>query len=233
MHEVYDDLVAHWEISDKRRLPIAIDLICPLCSRTVTFTLKWGSKNNTLMFTSSRCPACSHQVVFILVEFQEIESGGDIKGRLYAYPSPKIRYPLDEITEIEEFSDNLQSAYMSAINVYNVGEWTAAAVLSRRVLEGVAKSLIPEGEQQGNLYQQLRSLPKYRDLEAPILTLADAIRKGGNLGAHFDLEKEPDEETVTLMINLLDDLIEYLFILPTKINKLDDAIENLGSNQVV
>jgi hypothetical protein len=35
-----------------------------------------------------------------------------------------------------------------------------------------------------------------------VIRRADAIRKGGNLGAHFDLEKEPNEETATLMIEL-------------------------------
>ena len=60
------------------------------------------------------------------------------------------------------------------------------------------------------------------------MTLSDAIREGGNLGAHFDFEREPNEETATQMIELLDYLIEYLFILPKRIENLKNAIENLG-----
>jgi hypothetical protein len=53
------------------------------------------------------------------------------------------------------------------------------------------------------------------------------IRKGGNLGAHFDLEREPDEEVFSLMIDLFDYLIEYLFVLPSHIELLNDKIEHL------
>lgn len=58
--------------------------------------------------------------------------------------------------------------------------------------------------------------------------LADAIRKGGNLGAHFDLEKEPSEDISKLMVDMLDYLIEYIYILPNRIQSLHDKIESLS-----
>jgi hypothetical protein len=122
----------------------------------------------------------------------------------------------------------LLRAYSSAISVYNVQEWVGASVLCRRLLEGIMIALIPKDKRKGSLYQQLQDLPNYRDLQAPIMTLANSIREGGNLGAHFDLEKEPDKETVTLMLDLLDYLIEYLFILPERINILNGTISNLS-----
>ena len=228
MQEISDALVASWRITNRVRRPSAVDIVCPHCARKVTYTLNWGTHNEIVMYTVSRCPACNNDSIFILLEFSEIEPGGDRKGRLYIHPSPKIRHPIQGIDEVDEFSEELQRAYASAINVYNVREWTAAAVLCRRLLEGVTLSLIPASKRKGSLYHQLQSLPEYKDLKAPLLTLADAIRKGGNLGAHFDLDKEPNEDTVTLMIDLLDYLLEYLFILPKKIDKLHDAIDNLG-----
>jgi len=228
MQEVSDTLVANWTITSRIQRPSAVDIVCPHCARKVTYTLKWGAINHTIMSTESRCPACDNNSIFIILDLSEIEPDGNKKGRLYVHPSPKIRYPIRGIDEIHDFPNELQKAYESAINVYNVREWTATAVLCRRLLEGITFTLIPEEERKGSLFDQLQSLPDYRDLKAPILTLADAIRKGGNLGAHFDLDKEPDEETVTLMIDLLDYLLEYLFILPTKINKLHKAIDHLG-----
>jgi hypothetical protein len=226
MHEVSNALVANWSITKHVRMPSAVDLVCPHCSRKVTFSLTWGGINDTLMFTTSRCPGCNKVSTFILVDFEELEPGGDQKARLFVNPAPRVRYPIEGISDIEEFSEGLQRAYSSAINVYNVREWSAAAVLCRRALEGITVALIPESERKGSLYSLLQSLPEHRDLRAPIMTLADAIRKGGNLGAHFDLEKEPDEETVTLMIDLLDYLLEYLFILPRKIDRLHQSIDN-------
>ncbi|CAG0937762.1 hypothetical protein TFLX_06717 [Thermoflexales bacterium] len=196
MHEVSDALVANWSINNRVRLPSAVDLVCPHCGRKITFSLHWSGISDTLMSTTSRCPACSKSSVFVLVDFQALEASGDKKGRLFIYPAPNVRSPIEGITEVVDFSTELQRAYSSAVNVYNVQEWNAAAVLCRRLLEGIALSLVPEEKRRGSLYQQLQALPEYRDLKAPIMTLADAIRKGGNLGAHFDLEKEPNEETV-------------------------------------
>jgi hypothetical protein len=228
MHEVSDALVANWSTKDHIRRPSAVDIVCPHCARKVTYTLNWSGISDLIMNTASRCPACNGRSLFVIVDLSEIEGGGDKKGRLYIHPSPKIRYPIEGISDVDEFSEGLREAYGSAINVYNVGEWTAAAVLCRRLLEGITLALIPEDKRKESLYQQLQSLPEYRDLKSPIMMLADALRKGGNLGAHFDSEKTPNEETVTLMIDLLDYLLEYLFILPKRIESLHKTIDDLG-----
>lgn len=231
MYRVPEHLVARWAITQRVKYPAAVDLICPSCARKVTFSLSRGGFNDRLMFAGSRCPACSSSPTFILVAFQEIEPGADKIGQLYVYPSPRIRQPLEGVSQLDEFSEDLQRAYTSAVNVFNTREWTATAVLCRRLLEGISLSLLPEDQRKGPLSRQLQALSEHRDLKQPILTLADAIRKGGNLGAHFDLEREPDEETVSLMIDLLDYLIEYLFILPKRIERLHLTIDSLSTNK--
>ena len=77
--------------------------------------------------------------------------------------------------------------------------------------------------------KRLTELPKHLDLQKPILTLADALRKGGNLGAHFDLEKTPDKKIASQMLDLLDYLIEYIYILPNRIDGLHNEIEDLNN----
>ena len=225
--------VARWRQEKTIKLPVAVDLVCPRCGRKVSFSINWGGINRTIMTAGSRCPTCDNVSTFVLVDVHGVE-GKQVEqveqGTLYVYPAPKVRLPISGIDEIEEFSEGLERAYASAINVYNVREWTATAVLCRRLLEGITKSLLPSGQQKSSLYQQLQALPEHRDLKKPILTLADAIRKGGNLGAHFDLEKEPNEETATLMIELLEYLIEYLFVLPKRIDKLHGTIDGLANN---
>lgn len=124
----------------------------------------------------------------------------------------------------------MKEAYESALNVFNVGEWNATSVLCRRVLEGITKDILPPDSKKQNLSRNLLELPKHLDLQKPILTLADALRKGGNLGAHFDLEKKPDKKIAGQMIDLLDYLIEYIYILPVDIESLHNEIENLGKD---
>ncbi|HTM93408.1 MAG TPA: DUF4145 domain-containing protein, partial [Flavisolibacter sp.] len=136
--------------------------------------------------------------------------------------------PLIGIDDADNLNDGLKKAYFSTINVLNAHEWTATSVLCRRVLEGITKSIVPDKDKNKPLATQLKDLSNHIDLEKPILTLADAIRKGGNLGAHFDLEKEPSEEVSKLMVDMLDYLIEYIFILPNRIQSLHDKIEGIS-----
>lgn len=145
------------------------------------------------------------------------------------FPEGTVRVPISDVIESSELSTPLKRAYKSAVNVVNAAEWSASAVLCRRLLEGVTKAVLPEDEQKLPLAKQLLELPKHRDLAKPILELADAVRKGGNLGAHFDLEKEPDREVGTLMLELCEDLLQYLFVLPTRIQNLHERIERLGA----
>ncbi|RYF45932.1 MAG: DUF4145 domain-containing protein, partial [Cytophagaceae bacterium] len=105
------------------------------------------------------------------------------------------------------------------------------SILSRRVLEGITKSIIAEEHKSKNLPTQIRALLTQIDLSKPISTLADAIRKGGTIGAHFELEKEPNQEIASLMVDLLDDLIEYIFILPGRIQQLHDKMEKLSDTK--
>lgn len=228
MYHISDNFVANWIRKNNFELPAVIDISCPFCSRHVAFSLNWGNPNEKLINTNTRCTACQKNVIAVLVDFKK---DNYLRGKLYIYPSPKLRQPIDGIEEIKTFSKGLENAYQSAINVFNVREWTASAVLCRRLLEGIAKTLLPEDEQKKPLHKQIQSFPAHRDLNQPILTIADAIRLGGNLGAHFDWEKEPNEETATLMLELLDYLIEYLFVLPERVERLHAAIDGLGDQK--
>lgn len=72
-------------------------------------------------------------------------------------------------------------------------------------------------------------LSSHVELQQPLLTLAHAIRVGGNLGAHFDLEREPDDRLSRFAVDMLDYIIEYLYVLPRRIEQLHTHIEELPS----
>lgn len=211
-------------------LPSSVDTTCPFCRRKVNFAIQWNKGLNTAVnYAPSHCPACQRNVKFIQI-VDETRTSPIIKGELFISPGSDIRQCLPGIDENENLQEGLKKAYTSAINVFNAQEWTATSVLCRRVLEGITKSILPAEERSKPLAIQLKELSKNIDLNKPILTLADAIRKGGNLGAHFDLEREPNEEISALMVDLLDYLVEYIFILPERIESLHDKIEKLSEN---
>jgi tRNA A37 threonylcarbamoyladenosine biosynthesis protein TsaE len=90
------------------------------------------------------------------------------------------------------------------------------------------------GDEAGKapLYQQLKQLPSKVNLTEPLLLLVDNLRKGGNIAAHFDLEREPDQHVAEAMIDLLDYFFEYIFVLRERASSLEVRIEALGKNGI-
>ncbi|WP_341227148.1 DUF4145 domain-containing protein [uncultured Arcticibacterium sp.] len=204
----------------------SIDYFCPKCFRNVNFVLNWSQNSNDIcMCAKSKCPGCNEFLKFIYIDY-ELEKGK--LGKLYIHPDSNNRTSIVSANHEESnLNEALLMAYESAINVYNIGEWVGTAVLCRRLLEGISKDLIPNLSNKATLYNSLKDLPNHIDLQEPILTLAEALRKGGNLGAHFDLVKTPDKRIATQMLDLLDYLIEYIYLLPDRIEMLHREIENL------
>lgn len=203
-------------------------MYCPGCG-------EWGAFNTrsftnvagkAMSWTNDYCLNCQQKVMFIAVDpdLEEIDSQTDIG--LYAYPAPeRIRSPLSGLTDVDEFDERLQRAYRSAIKAYNHRDWGGAVVHGRRVLEGISLKLLPDEHSGSGLFEQLEKLPNEVDLGEPIIGVAHAIRKGGNLGAHFDQELETDEETARLVLDLLDELLEYLLVTP---GHIEDLIERVS-----
>lgn len=138
------------------------------------------------------------------------------------YPKPTLKR--EPISGIDKIPPDIGRAYVSTVSVFNAGVWPATATCCRRVVEGIAQNLLPEDMQNKPLAQQLDELKTKVDLTKPLTSLADALRKGGNLGAHFDLAKEPDESTASQMVDLLEYLIEYLYILPAQVESLHKTV---------
>jgi len=212
-------------------LPASVDWNCPHCGRIVNFKMNWSvSQNQFPLFCHSVCSGCRKESTFIYVGFRESNKSPK-EGELFIHPEPKTRKPLPGISDSEHFNSGLKEAYDSAINVFNIREWTATAVLCRRLLEGISLQILPADKKNLPLAKQLQELPNHINLQKPLMTLADALRKGGNIGAHFDLEKIPDENIAILMMDLLDYLIEYIYILPNRINELHQKIEDLSKTK--
>ena len=129
----------------------------------------------------------------------------------------------------------IRQAYQDTIDVFNAGVWSATATQTRRTLEGIVYELLPEEEREGSLANQLRSLAasKSVNLAQPLNTLSNALRQGGNIGAHFNLTRTTDRATAEAMLDLIDYLIEYIYTLPGMIEQLNRKVQRLdkGADQ--
>lgn len=141
-------------------------------------------------------------------------------GCLFVHPHAKTREQLD-LSELE-WPAALRRAYEECVEALDARLFTAALSQARRTLEGVVKQLLgpdyPGARAMlGNL---LKDLPASTDLAKPVMDAAVVLKDGGNMASHFDLERIPDEETAVALVELLEDLIEYLFLLPHNVAEI-------------
>tara|TARA_R100001143_G_C3359147_1_gene134456 strand:+ start:907 stop:1593 length:687 start_codon:yes stop_codon:yes gene_type:complete len=204
--------------------PSSISTVCPHCNDKVIISLgslKEDNLRNSISGTGN-CPSCNKKVHFWAVRLEKTPTE-DIKRvtEVYMYPVNKTYFTTPELKD--KIPEELNRSFVSTIDAYNSGNYPATAVCCRRTLEGIFKFLA-DTDKKNNLFNLINDAIDKIDLTKPLIDLSHAIRDGGNLGAHFDMEKEPDEELARQMVELLDYLISYLYILPNEIMKLEKSL---------
>lgn len=181
------------------------------------------------IISNARCAGCRElSYVFVIYPSRSADAISDKCKEIYLYPAqPIVRESVLPKGVIDEHV--LERAYESAINAYNVGLWDACATSCRKTLEGIIHVLNPKSK--GTLFERLDKLFTEVNLSEPLLHVSESIRKGGNIAAHFDLEKETDREVATLMLDLLDYFLQYTFLLKEKAKELEQRLDELGKKE--
>lgn len=135
------------------------------------------------------------------------------------------RQPVAGLDDTVDIDEPLRRVYRSAISSYNAEQWVAATVLSGQTLEAIAESLVPESQREETLAARLVGLLDHHDFEQPVLDLANTIRRRRDLEAHFEGSMDTDAELAGTMLDLVDCLIEYLFVLPARIRTLGERLD--------
>jgi hypothetical protein len=225
VHAIALSAVPQWTTYSNLWCPQSVDTFCPHCGRFVNLVLgNQGAAHGTIL-ANARCPGCSKLSRFYVVD---PGNGKDASKRgcalLAIHPDPLVsRSPVVAPEKLE--SQALARAYEASLAAYNSGLWAACATSCRRTLEGILHTLLPEAARTGTLFDQLERLPKEVDLSKPLVALANSLRKGGNIAAHFNLDKEPDQSTAQIMLDLLDYLMEYIYALRDKAQELEERLE--------
>lgn len=213
------------------QLPASIDMNCPFCLLITNIRLepKAYDLNLSTYSASGKCPRCDQFVKFWIINPPRSDEPPETSQcAIGVYPNSNTR---KTIVEKGILDDRVFRAYKGAIDAFNAGLWTPAVASYRRTLEGITKTMLPEEERKGTLANQLKKLPEHVDLNEPILELAGMLREGGNIGAHFDNEKEPDKDFAEAMLDLLEYFIEYLYIFKLKAQDLETRISSLGDSK--
>jgi hypothetical protein len=221
MRRIFAGSITSYSQFGHLKVPKSIRNICPVCKEKVEFVLKstYQSSKHGLM-TESACPSCKHSVPFII-----ITSGNDTQPDVYIYDPQSSSDPSSQILHIPKIPEELVRAYKSAVSVHLSKENSATAVLAKRVIENVLKNFLGEKTKGLTLDEQFELLPDHLNLAKPVTSLSPLMASEGVLHKMLELESEMDDEMAELIMNLLEDLIQYLFVLPGKIEMTQEQIE--------
>jgi hypothetical protein len=141
------------------------------------------------------------------------------------YPAPRVRDGVD-VQDVTDLTAGLIRDYRGALDSYEAGLWRPAASYARTIFEGIVKALLPESEKFDrngrplSLATLFERLATSRDLAQPIKNVGDVLREGGNLASHFEEGVEITPELATEVLDLLDSMMEYLFVIPRRVDRL-------------
>jgi HEPN domain-containing protein len=145
---------------------------------------------------------------------------------IYVHPDP----PTHWIPAGLELQPDLSRAYRAAVSAFDAGQWVAVGVLVGRTLEGLLRHVLtdsgddlPRRTDLGALLVAISESAKV-DLGKPIKDLADVLRKGRNLAAHFSPDHQITREAAEELLDLLTALVEYLVLLPLRVDSLVDHL---------
>ncbi|MFE4523877.1 hypothetical protein ACFRCQ_17465 [Cytobacillus firmus] len=207
-----------------RKLPSSVQCECPKCSKPSHFTIKanYNHTSKSSILSHGNCSACKKESVFIMILNQADQSSDETI--LYIYDPNSAKELLTQLEKIKEVPGDLTRAYRSALNVSYSRDTVATAVMSKRVLESILKNFLGEEVKGQNLSKQFEQLPKHVDLAKPLQSLSQLVQPGSPFYEMLDLEKDIDQEMAALLMELLESLIEYLFVLPNKIEMLQQKL---------
>tara|TARA_R110002096_G_scaffold67332_9_gene163371 strand:+ start:4986 stop:5645 length:660 start_codon:yes stop_codon:yes gene_type:complete len=121
---------------------------------------------------------------------------------------------------ILEESHKIMRAYNASVSAYNSGSWDASVALCGKVLENIARTELSFTEQNGNLAQLVEKLIKAVNTDQPLVELAASLKDGHGLGAHFDMERESNQQIAEITLDLIECFISYLYVFRLRIHQL-------------
>jgi hypothetical protein len=200
----------------------SIELICPRCNAKAMFDAKpWQEHGRQIVATEMACTRCEFEA--LLVQLVD-EFGGCKSGALYTHPAPGGRRAMPGLAHLQALSGPLARSYDSALKLYNHAEWGSTALTVRHLLEGLAARLLPADKRDLPLPRQLEALPKEVDLARPLQDIAHLLAPDGAFGRQFDDETAIDKVTAEHLVELAEQLIQYLVVLPGELAELKSRI---------
>ncbi len=220
MQKLDIDKIRRWTSNNRATFPAAVSALCPHCMSLVTFSLSYPNFDTKRLSInhSGLCPACDE-----LVHFTTQNDENQTVTAVYMFPEcTDFR---ERIYSEDQLPAPLYRAYKSIISSLNTNNFSSTATSCARALELCLRNLDNDAPENANLEDLINNAVSNTNLIGPLNSLSLLVRPGGHLRRYFDMELEPDRERATAMVELVEDLISYLFVLPKEIEALEKKLE--------
>lgn len=199
----------------------SIELICPRCHEKSIFDARpWQEHGRQIVATEMSCTRCESEGLLV----QIVDEFGNCKpASLFTWPAPGGRSSMTGLQHLHALSGPLARSYESALKLYNHAEWGATALTVRHLVEGLAARLLPD-KRELPLVRQLDALPRDLDLGKPLQDISHLMAPDGAFGRHFDDETAIDKVTAEHLLELAEQLVQYLVVLPGEMADLKSRI---------
>lgn len=203
-------------------LPRTLELLCPHCMQMALFHSKpWQEHGLRVTAAEAPCSRCGEAVQ--LVQMLDASSK-PLDEELYASPGSGERRPMAGAAYLAALSAPLGRTYESALRLYNNGHWGPAALTVRHLLAGLAPQLLPKDKHDLPLSRQLPALATEVDLARPVRELAALLGAEGPFEREFDDAAAMSQATAEQLLELVEQLIAYLVVLPAAVAGLNERI---------
>lgn len=150
---------------------------------------------------------------------------GEGNPAVYMLPAPQERMDMNNIQE--PIPESVLQYCKTAQEIYFSGNLMATNVLIKTAMETIFEDFLPIGNSRGDLSMMIRDSISTINHNEPLAKLSSSTKKMGDLHALFKKHHGTDQVTADAMMQLLETLIMYLYILPSRFRELEERFVEL------
>ena len=207
---------------------------CPRCGRSSNFQLlgslpvSWDTERyvsrvgggagmerpEVARVSSLVCMGCKQGTA--VVEVIDSESGAIVWKGFHWWPPPSSA-DFDEA-----IPEGLRDRYTEAMRALSVKAPRGAAVLLRRVVEGIVKTSGSDEatrKVKGSLRDGLQQMADDGTLDKSLAEWAKEVRLTGNAGGHYDLDEDVSQDEAEDLAKLARQILHYVYALPAQLRR--------------
>ena len=227
MYYLNEKEIVSWSAKDGLTYPSIIHTKCPHCDEDVDFKeRKWNELPPVFRVAEEKCPACDGVVYFILVNHDGCERKLSMYASLHIHPTPSIRHPAVPLTTLGEACPETLRDYQEVLYYYNRDDWKGTVISARQLLERLSLQVLgADKTSHDGLCNALKAAIEFRGVDEAIEKLADDLSEGSSLASCMHMKEEPDARISRVVVEAVESYLDYLMVLPHKIQGLHKDIK--------